>query len=78
MDEIEGALGRCNNPALGLDGIKFIIFKFLPEEAKRYLLGIFNEIMSTGMISKNWLRTKIVPIVKIRERIMNFRTHTDR
>jgi hypothetical protein len=35
MDEFEGALDQYNNSALGLDGIKFIIFKFLPEEAKR-------------------------------------------
>jgi hypothetical protein len=41
MDEFEGALDWCNNSAPGLDGIKFIMFKlFLPEEAKRYLLGI--------------------------------------
>jgi hypothetical protein len=40
---------RCNNSASGLDGIKFIMFKFFPEKAKRYLLGIFNEIMSTAL-----------------------------
>jgi hypothetical protein len=34
------------------------MFKFLPQEAKRYLLGIFNEMMSTGMIPESWLRTK--------------------
>jgi hypothetical protein len=39
---LEGSLDQCNNSAPGLDGIKFILFKFLPEEAKRYLLGIFN------------------------------------
>jgi hypothetical protein len=43
------------------------MFKFLPEEAKRYLLGIFNEIMSTGMIPESWLRTKVVPILKPRK-----------
>jgi hypothetical protein len=67
MDEFEGALDRCNNSAPGLDGIKFIMFKFLPEEAKRYLFEIFNEIMSTGMIPESWLRTKFVPIVKPRK-----------
>jgi hypothetical protein len=41
MDEFEGALDQCNNSAPGLDGIKFIMFKFLPEEEKRYLIGIF-------------------------------------
>jgi hypothetical protein len=29
MDEFEGALDQCNNSAPGLDGIKFIMFKFL-------------------------------------------------
>jgi hypothetical protein len=56
MDEFEEALDQCNNSAPGLDGIKFILFKFLREEAKRYLLGIFNG-MDTGMIPESWLRT---------------------
>jgi hypothetical protein len=47
MDEFEAALDQYNNSAPGLDGIKYIMFKFLPQEAKCYLLGIFNEIMST-------------------------------
>jgi hypothetical protein len=66
MDEFEGTLDRCNNSAPGLDGIRFVVFKFLPEEAKRYLLGIFNEIVRTGMIPGSWLRTN-VPIVKPRK-----------
>jgi hypothetical protein len=49
MDEFEVALDQCNNSTPGLDGIKFIMFRFLPEEAKRgsgtCLVGIFNEIM---------------------------------
>jgi hypothetical protein len=53
--------------APGLDGIKFIMFKFLPEEVKRYLLGIFNEMMSTGMIPESWLRTRVVPLLKPRK-----------
>jgi hypothetical protein len=62
IDEFEGALDQCNSCAPGLDGIKFIMFKFLPEGffAKRYLLEIFNEIMSMGMTPESWLRTKVV------------------
>jgi hypothetical protein len=67
MDEFEGALDQCNNSAPGLDGIKVNLFKFLPEEAKGYLLGIFNKIMGTGMIPESWLRTKVVPILKTRK-----------
>jgi hypothetical protein len=67
MDEFKGALNRCNNSAPGLDGIKFIMFKFLPEEAKRYLLAIFNEVVSSGMILESWLRTKVVPVLKPRK-----------
>jgi hypothetical protein len=62
MDEYEGALDHCNNSAPVLDEIKFIKLKFLPEEAKRYLQGLFNEIMIT--IPESWLRTKIVPKLK--------------
>jgi hypothetical protein len=43
------------------------VFKFLPEEAKRYLLGIFNEIMNIGNIPERWLRTKVVPILSPRK-----------
>jgi hypothetical protein len=39
----------------------------LLEEAKLYLIGIFNEIMSTGMISESWLRTKVGPMLKPRK-----------
>jgi hypothetical protein len=53
MDEFEGALDQCNNSAPGLAGIKFIMFKFLPEEAKQYLLRIFIKIMSTDMIPES-------------------------
>jgi hypothetical protein len=48
----------------------------LPEEAKRYLLGIFNEIMSSGSITESWLRTKVVPILKLRND-PELRTDTD-
>jgi hypothetical protein len=34
MDEFEAALDQYNNSALGLERIKYIMFKFLPEEAK--------------------------------------------
>jgi hypothetical protein len=67
VDDFEGAQDRCNNSAPGVDGIKFIMFKFLPEEAKRYLLGIFNEIISTGRVPESWLRTMVVPILKPRK-----------
>jgi hypothetical protein len=53
MCEFEGALDRCNNSAPGLDGIQFLMFKFWHEEVKRYLLGMLNEIMTTGMIPES-------------------------
>jgi hypothetical protein len=43
------------------------MFKFLPEEAKRYLLDIFNEVVGSGMTPESWLRTKVVPILKPRK-----------
>jgi hypothetical protein len=42
------------------------MFKSLPEEAKRYLLGIFNEVVSSDMIPESWLRANFVPILKPR------------
>jgi hypothetical protein len=36
MDEFKGARDQCNNSASGRDGIKFFMFRFLPNEAKQY------------------------------------------
>jgi hypothetical protein len=64
LEDLEAALSHCRNFASGLDGLKFIFFKRLPEEGKRHLLDIFNEILLTTEIPDNWFRTKIVLILK--------------
>jgi hypothetical protein len=38
-------------------------------EAKLCLLGIYNAILVTGVVPQNWHRTKVVPIVKLMERM---------
>jgi hypothetical protein len=56
LEDLEAALSHCRNFASGLDGLKFIFFKRLPEEGKRHLLDIFNEILLTTEIPDNWFR----------------------
>jgi hypothetical protein len=62
---LNGAIALESPPSL--DGLKFVMFKFLPEKAKRFLLGIFNEIMRTDKIPESCVRTKVVPILNPRK-----------
>jgi hypothetical protein len=63
------AIMRINFFVTIFDSKKLIqlALKMKSEEAKRYLLGIFNEVVSLGMIPGSWLRTKVVPILKPRK-----------
>jgi hypothetical protein len=40
------------------------MIKALPDEAKIFLLNIFNDIINTGIIPESWRKTKIIPILK--------------
>jgi hypothetical protein len=50
LEHLEAALSHCCNSAPGLDVLKFILLKRLPEGGKRNLLDIFNEILLTAEI----------------------------
>jgi hypothetical protein len=64
LDELEAALDQCKNSCLGLNGLRFCLFKALPIEDKLCLLDIYNDILATEVVPENWQRTKVVPIVK--------------
>jgi ribonuclease HI len=64
MSELEAALELCNNTCPGEDGIKFILLKRMPFEAKTMLLQIFNAILTCGEVPLAWHRTKVIPILK--------------
>jgi hypothetical protein len=64
MEELEAALSLCNNTAPGEDEIRFGLLKELPLEGKKFLLHIFNDILSNGDVPGSWQRAKINSILK--------------
>jgi hypothetical protein len=53
LDELDAALDQSNNFCLGLDGLRFSLFKALLMEAKFSLLDIYNEILATGVVPQS-------------------------
>jgi hypothetical protein len=72
MKEFETALSLCNNTAPREDEIRFGMLKKLPLEMKKFLLHIFNDILSNGDVPGTWQRTKIIPIWKPGKDSSNF------
>jgi hypothetical protein len=64
LDELLADLQLCSNSSAGLDGIKFNLFKNLPEVGKHTVLEIFNELFSTGNTPRDWKETTVVSILK--------------
>jgi ribonuclease HI len=63
-DDLQAAIQLCNNSSPGLDLIKFIYLKNLPNNALLFLLQIFNDILYTGQCPSAWKETKVVSILK--------------
>jgi hypothetical protein len=61
---MEAALNLCYNIAPGENGIRFSMLKELRLEGKKFLLHIFNDIFSNGVVPGSWQRTKITLILK--------------
>jgi hypothetical protein len=53
--------------APGEDGIRFGMLKELPLEGEKFLLHIFNDILSNGVVPGIWHKTKTIPILKPRK-----------
>jgi hypothetical protein len=64
IDELEPALGQCNNSCPGLGVMRISLFKALPMEAKLCLLDAYNDIIVTGVVPQSWHQTKDMPIVQ--------------
>jgi hypothetical protein len=60
MEEFEPVLSLYNNSALAEEGIRSGMLKELPLEMKKFLLHIFNDILSNSVVPGSWQRTKII------------------
>jgi hypothetical protein len=64
---------QCDNKSSGEDGIQFSMLKASPDEAKEYLVYIFNDIFNSGIITESWQKTKVYTNIKTRERFKQSR-----
>ncbi|CAG9569775.1 unnamed protein product [Danaus chrysippus] len=63
FSELNLILKRVDTSA-GLDSITYSMISHLPDNAKKYLLHIFNTIYRTGEIPYQWRRIKLIAIPK--------------
>ena len=64
MREFHNALSSTKETAPGEDNIIYAMIKHLPDDAKEFLLDIFNEIWVTGVLPKSWKVSLIIPCCK--------------
>lgn len=62
--ELEESIGSLKNSSPGPDNIPNVFIKNLPQEAKTYLLAIYNKVWKSHHFPKAWLHSYIVPIPK--------------
>lgn len=63
--ELEQAMAQCPlNSSPGPDDICYAFLVHLPEEAKEYLLKIYNAIWTSQTFPSEWLKSVITPILK--------------
>ena len=64
IDELETALQKSKNSAVGPDNIHYQLLKHLPISAKNTLVAIFNSIWETGSFPQAWREATVIPIPK--------------
>lgn len=64
ISELNLALSITKNTAPGIDNIKFIVLKNLPDEGKTFLLSIYNSFIKRNIIPFEWRFIKVVSILK--------------
>ena len=62
--ELELALKQHNNTSPGMDQIHYPMLFYLPNNAKSTLITIFNNILHHSKPPSQWLKFKIIPILK--------------
>ncbi|KAF0703491.1 putative RNA-directed DNA polymerase, partial [Aphis craccivora] len=64
FNEMETALNKCQRKSPGPDSIPYCFIINLGKIAKKLLLDIYNNIWHSGVISKEWKKGIIIPILK--------------
>ena len=66
-NEMCSGLRQQSGRSAGPDDISPAMVARLPEEGKKLLLGIFNDLWSSGVVPSQWRRAIIVPLLKSRK-----------
>ena len=64
MKDLEQALAKSNNSAVGNDKLNCEMLKHMPYHCLQILLLLFNRIWFTGEIPSEWLHSVVVPVYK--------------
>lgn len=64
IEELETALHKSKNSAVGPDNIHYQLIKNLPISAKNTLVAIFNSIWEKGSFPQAWREATVIPIPK--------------
>jgi hypothetical protein len=62
--ELEDALPKAHDSAVGPDQVHYQFLKHLPEESLNTFLKIFNDIWATGDFPPGWSEATVIPIPK--------------
>jgi len=62
--ELQDALQRAHDTAVGPDDIHYMLLRKLPTNAKLVLLNIFNKVWETGDFPPEWHLATVIPIPK--------------
>ena len=64
FDELLDAIKQSHDSATGPDEIHYQMLKHLPKSSLQALLGIFNQIWTTGVFPEDWRLATVIPIPK--------------
>ena len=64
MNELEDALAKFKNSAVGYDKLNCEMLKHMPYHCLQILLLLFNKKWLTGEIPPEWLHSVVVPALK--------------
>ena len=64
LKELQKALKKCHDTAVGGDDIRYQFLKHLPLPSLDCLLSIFNHVWKTGILPDSWKEAIVIPIPK--------------
>ena len=64
IQELEHALSLAKDTTPGQDGVAYKMLRNIPDQAKMYLLSIYNQLYNESYFPPSWGKAVIIPIPK--------------